>query len=243
MNIDKVRNTSTAIDAGGTKPAVRTTSEATRWLALGAVAGPILFTLAWFILGFLSPGFTIFGTLIAPYSPISAGISGLGLGFTAPYMNAAFVLGGLLTLVGVVGSLHSIREMGIIARWASIVLLAFSGLGMAMDGVFTLESFFPHLIGFFLGAGTPVLSFLVTGFLLRRIPRWRRFGSWLLLGSPLTLALLVLYFLTFSPTAAGARTGVAGLTERILVTEVFAWFVALGWLAFRRSQRIGRLSN
>jgi hypothetical protein len=29
--------------------------QATRWLALGAVAGPALFTLAWFILGFLSP--------------------------------------------------------------------------------------------------------------------------------------------------------------------------------------------
>ena len=49
-----------------------------------------------------------------------------------------------------------------------------------------------------------MLSFLVTGLLLRRVPRWRRFGSGLLLGSPLTLALLVLYFLTFSPTAAGA---------------------------------------
>jgi hypothetical protein len=46
--------------------------------------------------------------------------------------------------------------------------------------------------------------------------------------------LLLLYFMTFSPTAEGARTGVAGLTERILVVEVLAWFVAMGWLAFRR---------
>jgi hypothetical protein len=195
MNIDKVGTPSKVIGDGGAKPAVQTTLETTRWLALGAVAGPVLFTLAWLVLGFLSPGFTIFRTLITPYSPISAGISGLGLGLTAPFMNAAFVLGGL----------------------------------------FTLESFFPHLIGFLLGAATPVLSFLVTGFLLRRIPRWHRFGSWLLLGSPLTLALLILYFLTFSPTAAGARSGVAGLTERILVSEVFGWFVALGWLAFRFS--------
>ena len=65
--------------------------------------------------------------------------------------------------------------------------------------------------------------------------RWRRFGSWLLLGSPLTLALLVLYFMTFSPTAAGARTGVTGLTERILVVEVYAWFVAMGWKSFQQS--------
>jgi len=53
----------------------------------------------------------------------------------------------------------------------------------------------------------------------------------LLLASPLTLALTILYFATFTPTAEGAKTGIAGLTERILVTEVLAWFVALGWLA------------
>jgi hypothetical protein len=210
-------------------------SKTVRWLALGAVIGPALFALAWFVLGFLSPGFTIFGTLITPYSPISAGISGLGLGPTAPFMNAAFVLGGLLLLAGIVGSFQSIREMNTAARWGCTVLLALSALGMAMDGIFTLESFFLHLVGFLLGAAVPVLSFLVTGLLLRSVPRWRRFGGWLLLGSPLTLALLVLYFMTFSPTAAGAKTGVAGLTERILVLEVHAWYVAMGWKAFQQS--------
>ena len=67
---------------------------AARWLALGAVIGPVLFTLAWMILGFLSPGYTAWGTRIAPYSPISQPISGLGLGITAPFMNTAFVLAG-----------------------------------------------------------------------------------------------------------------------------------------------------
>jgi len=218
-----------------TQPSTLIVPKAARWLALGAVAGPVLFTLAWVVLGFLSPGFTIFGTLIAPYSPISAGISGLGLGPTAPFMNAAFVLGGLLTLVGVVSSMQSIREIGGAARWGYTVLLALSPLGMVVDGIFTLESFFHHLVGFLLGAATPILGFLFTGLLLRRVPRWRRFGNWMLLGSPLTLALLILYFMTFSPTAAGARTGVAGLTERILVIEVYAWFVAMGWKSFQQS--------
>ena len=72
------------------KPTAPAIPEAIRWLALGA--GPVLFTLAWFVLGFLSPGFTIFGTVIEPYSPVSQPISGLGLGSTAPFMNAAFVL-------------------------------------------------------------------------------------------------------------------------------------------------------
>jgi hypothetical protein len=209
--------------------------EIVRWLSLGAVAGPVLFTLAWLVLGFVSPGFTIFGTLVAPYSPISAGISGLGLGPTAPFMNGGFVLGGLLLVAGVVGALWSIREVGALARWGCAALLALSGVGLVVDGLFTLESFLPHLAGFLLATGVPVVSFLVTGLVLRRVPRWRRFGAWLLLGSPLTLALLVLYFLTFSPTAEGAKTGVAGLTERILAVEDLGWFAALGWLAFRRA--------
>ena len=222
------------IGEGFAKPAAQASPEAIRWLALGAVAGPVLFTLAWVVLGFLSPGYTAWGTRIAPYSPISQGISGLGLGITAPFMNTAFVFSGLLILAGVVSIFQGIREMGALARWSCTVLLALSPLGMAVDGIFTLESFLPHMVGFLLAAASPVLSFVVVGLLLRRIPRWRWLGSWLLLASPLTLVLLVLFFLTFSPTVAGTQTGVAGLTERILAAEVQAWFVAMGWLAFRR---------
>ncbi len=81
---------------------------------------------------------------------------------------------------------------------------------------------------------TEALSFLAAGFFLRGIPRWRRFGTWLLLGSPLTLLLVVLFFLTFDQATIVAGHGVAGLTQRILALEVLAWFVAMGWLAFRR---------
>ncbi len=217
------------------KPAALATPDTARWLALGAVVGPVLFTLAWMVLGFLSPGYTAWGTRIAPYSPISQPISGLGLGITAPFMNTAFVLCGLLILAGVIGIFQSMREIGAGARWSCTLLLALVPLGMSVAGIVTLESGFLHFVDFGLGIASPVLGFVVTGLMLRRVPSFRRFGSWLLLGSPLTLALVVLFFLTFSPTVAGTQTGVAGLTERILVVEVLAWFVALGWLAFRRS--------
>jgi len=52
----------------------------------------------------------------------------------------------------------------------------------------------------------------------------------------LTLALAVLYFATFTPTIEGVQHGVAGLTERILVLELEAWYVAIGWLAFSRTK-------
>lgn len=215
--------------------AVPAIPKASRWLALGAVVGPVLFTLAWLVLGILSPGYTAWGIRFAPYSPIVQPISGLGLGPTAPFMNAAFVLGGFFLLIGVVGILHSITEIGAVGRWSCIVLLALSPLGMMMDGIFTLQSFFLHFVGFALGTGSLVLSFLVTGLVLRGVPRWRRLGSWLLLASPLTLALLVLSQATFSEAAIMAGQGVAGLTERLLVVEALTWFVALGLLAFRRS--------
>jgi hypothetical membrane protein len=221
------------------KPSARSARPATCWLALSAVVGPVVFTLAWLVLGFLSPGYSIYGTRITPYVPVSAPISGLGLGPTAPFMNAAFVLTGLLIMAGVTGVVRGIPELGGVARWGCAVLLALSGLGAVVDGIFTLESGFLHFIGFLLGLGTPVVSFLVTGLALRRLPRWRRFGSWLLLGSPLTLTLIVLFLLTFSPTWEGARTGVAGLTERLLIVDVQGWFVALGWLGFRAEESAG----
>ena len=68
-----------------------------------------------------------------------------------------------------------------------------------------------------------------------RLTPSQRLGNRLLLASPLTLVLVVLFFSTFVPTAAGAQHGVAGLTQRLVVIEVLGWFVAMGRLAFRRS--------
>ena len=82
---------------------------------------------------------------------------------------------------------------------------------------------------------TPVVSFLITGFHLRGLPGWRRFGNGLLLASPLTLILFVVYNLAFGQAAVAAGHGYAGLTQRILFVEIFAWFVAMGWLAYRRT--------
>jgi hypothetical protein len=201
-----------------------------RWLALGAIAGPVVFTLGWLILGFLSPGYTMWGVHVAPYSAVSQPLSGLGLGPTAPFMNAAFILSGLLMIAGAVGVFASISELGPVARWTCTVLLALPGAGAVIDGIFTFEKFLPHFLGFGL-ALTTVVGFPVAGFILRRIPSWRRFGTWLVVAGPLTLALTVLYFMTFTPTIEGIQHGIAGLTERVLVLELDAWYVAIGWLA------------
>ena len=201
------------------------------------MAGPVVFALAWFVLGFVSPGYTLFGTWIAPYSPISQPISGLGLGVTAPFMNAAFIAGGLMLVAGVIGIFRTLDAPGRPgARRASAALLGLCGVGMVIDGIFDLEAMMAHLVGFGLGVVAQVAGFLVAGLFLRGIPSWRRFGGWLLLGSPLTLLLVVAFFLSFDPAGSGAHEGMAGLTQRLLVLEVHAWFVAMGWLAFRRGR-------
>jgi hypothetical protein len=150
-------------------------------------------------------------------------------------MNAAFVLCGAFLLVGVVGIFLAFRELGAAARWICAILLAFSALGLALDGFFTLETFLLHFAGFGLGVGAAAVGFFATGLALRRVPRYRGFGNALLLGGPLTVALAILSQATFDQTAIIAGQGIAGLTERILVVEVVAWFAALGWLAFHRS--------
>ncbi len=210
-----------------------TLSGATRWLAFGAIAGPVLFTLSWFTLGFLSTGYTLFGTRIEPYSSITQPISGLGMGSTAPFMNTAFIVMGILLIAGVLGIFQSIKQMSAATRWSCTVLLALPGLGAIICGIFNLELFMLHFLGFGLLLMS-VPGFLVTGFLLRRVPRWRRFGNWLMIASPLTVVLTILYFATFNPEAAGQGLGVAGVTQRIMVTEILVWYVAMGWLALRR---------
>ena len=207
-----------------------------RRLALGAIAGPILFTLAWLILGALSPGYTVSGTWISPYSAISQPISGLGLGETARYMNTAFVISGVLLLAGVIGVARTLPAGGRpVARIVSAILLGLAPVGLIIVGLFTLDSPLRHLAGAMLVLATPVVSFLVTGLYLRGVPGWHRFGNGLLLASPVTFVLFIVYNLSFSQAAVAAGHGVAGLTQRVLFVEILGWFVAMGWLAYQRS--------
>jgi Protein of unknown function (DUF998) len=200
-----------------------------RWLALGAIAGPVLFNLGWLMLGPLQPG----------YSSVSQPVSALAIGPNGGLMRAVYLLYGVLVTVGVIAVFQGLKdELGAIARWTCTALLALSPLGILWAGIFTMDHLALHNIGVQLAISTPVITFPVVGLVLRRAPSWRRFGTVLmLLGAPLTLALLV-GFINSVPVSEMATGGDSlGLWQRALGLEVFAWFVAMGWLAFRDSQR------
>lgn len=214
--------------------AQKTNVAVARWLALGAIVGPVLFTFAWIVLGFVNTGYTLWGVHVAHYSVVQQQISALGVGNTAPFMNAAFVITGLLLIAGTIGIFRMLRDdlSARAYRWC-LALWLLPGIGSITDGIFTFERFFGHLIGFGLSL-ISIIGFTCAGLLLRHAADVRPVAYWLLAAGPLTVVFAALFFTTFTPTAAGQLTGIAGLTERLLVTEILWWYAVMGWVALRR---------
>jgi hypothetical protein len=209
-----------------------------RILALGAVAGPLLFTLAWIGLGILQPPtLTAYGLMGGLAGAISNPISGLGVGPVATQFNIAFVVCGLLQAVGCIAAVQVLAaDRRRLPRLLCAALLAVSPVCPSLAGVFTLASaLLVHIVVGTLLFLTPVVSFAATGLLLRGIPSHRRLGTALIAAAPLTLLLFVAYSLSFDQATAAAGLGIAGLTERVLMLEVQAWYVVLGWAAFKNT--------
>jgi hypothetical protein len=195
-----------------------------------------LFTAAWFGLGFVSPGYQLFDLEISPYSALSQPISGLGLGVTGPYMNSAFVLGGVLLIAGAIGIANCWPSATHRGLWrTSVILLPLTGIGMIIDGLFTLESVLMHLAGFLLALVVPVVSFTVFGILLWKEYNARPLARMLFVAAAITLALFVTFQVIFDPYASGDNTGIAGLVQRTLAVVVLAMFTVLGIAGARRS--------
>jgi hypothetical membrane protein len=199
-----------------------------RWLALGGVAGPLLFVLAFTVTGMLRPG----------YSPVDQAISDLGIDEHAWIVNGSLVILGL-SLVGLAISFsRSIRPRSPMAlRAASAALLAAVGVGYAVAGIFPETNPLHWQLGAPLVYGGATLGFLLAGLLLRRSPAWRGWATVTLLASLATLVLVALTFYTFSfyeftggPSPVGQY---GGLMERVLFIEILAWYAAVGWRLFR----------
>jgi hypothetical protein len=51
-----------------------------------------------------------------------------------------------------------------------------------------------------------------------------------------TAAMLAWFFLSYDQTAITVGQGISGIPERLLLIELQAWFVALGWLGYRHAR-------
>lgn len=199
--------------------------------ALLAPVGAALFTLAWLVLGFLSPGYPLFDMEIEHYSPVSQPISGLGLGVTGPWMNTAFIVCGVLVGSGLFAASRtwSTGPRAGTGRTAA-VLLTLSGVGIGICGIFTLEAVMPHLLGFLLAVGAPSLGFILAGAAIRHSDKW--LSRVLLVAGPVTLTLLVAFLATFDPLAAADNQGIAGLIQRALVSTSLLASALVGYRAW-----------
>jgi hypothetical protein len=219
-------------NAAQTRPVSATTRSAddsstplTRLLSLAAVAGPILFVLAWLPAGWLRPG----------YSSVGQQISALAIGPEGAFVRTAFILNGLLLAVGAIAAFKGFKQpMGTAARFVCALTLLLPPLGMVWAGIFTMDALALHMVGVDLACAFPVIGFPVLGFLLRRLPAWRRLGTWILFGGPLLTVALTIGLMQSIPLEQMAfGGGTFGLWQRALSIEVQTWFALLGWRAFR----------
>jgi hypothetical membrane protein len=210
----------------GVRAVRRPVDTAVRWCALAGVGGPIVFVVAFTAAGLLRPGF----------SPIRKSISSLGVGPGGLLERVPAVVTGLLIVVFVASFVVSMRAvLSPATRWAGATLLALPGLGLATTGIFTAarSTVAIHSVASSLGLLGGAIGLLVTGLGLRRDARWRGWGTYSLLASLVTFGLLLLEFLAANPHAPLAAAPIGGLVERLLVTELLAWYVVVGWRLFR----------
>ena len=203
--------------------------QSTKILLSLMVLGPVIFTISWIVLGFVSTGYTMWDITVSSYSPITQQISGLGLGNTALFMNGAFILSGLFIVLGSIGFARALTGKSRKLAVRSAILLSLVGVGSIIDGIFTFIYFMPHMIGFLL-ALSPIVTFPYLGLKLRQDKKWRAIGTIMMIASPTLLLLAIIYFMSFKPEEAALNVGIAGVTERILVTVLMGFYATIGML-------------
>lgn len=198
---------------------------------VGWLGAMVCFTTTWVVLGFRNEGYTLFDTVIEDYSPVSQPISGLGLGSTSTAMNMAFVIYGAFAIAGARSLTNALATIDPALRRPAAVTLGMHGLGAILLGVFTLELMELHSVGF-LFVLAPIVGFALIGRRLGRRAATRMFGRVLVrVAAPLSALLVVGFFVSFDPAAAGDGEGIAGLIQRALVLDLQLWVVGLGVIA------------
>lgn len=198
-----------------------------RYLALGGLFGPILFTSVFLICSSLRPG----------YDQINKFISELGATGTpnADLMNfVGFIPSGLMIAVFGISQLWLLPK-GIVSRIGSTLIILF-GVGMATAGVFSCdvgcprEGSFENMIhdqvsgpAFLCG----IIGILLLGISFRKIPSWRSLWLYSVIS-----ALISLVFIAALINSIESYS-LTGTWQRLLLLTIFLWCGTVGLRMFR----------
>ena len=199
-----------------------------RFLALGGVIAPVIFTFTVLICAALRPG----------YNHIVEFISGLGATGT-PYANlmnfGGFIPTGILNaILGL--SLMLLLPKNYVARFGSFFIILF-GLGMMSAGIFSADgpggppggSFQDTMHGYasFPAFFSPIIGMLLLGIAFRRFPSWK--GLWIYSVASAVLAAVFVYAMINSIEAFRFT----GLWQRLLLGTILLWCGIVGMRLFK----------
>jgi hypothetical protein len=212
-----------------------------------SIIGPIILNLGWLILGvFMPPIHTDFGIIGGISGMITNPISGLGVGPNAILFNLSFILSGVLIIIGLFGLFYTLPNKDqSVKHWIVAFLLSLCPIGLIFCGIFTLEFSVPlHMLAFYLGGGTPVISFIIAGIYFGHMYNWKIFGKVLIIGGPLTLILTTIFmFITYDVELIASGGGIAGIPSRILTIEVCSYYFAIGLFGFKQYKKQNTKNN
>lgn len=203
-----------------------------RILALGGIAGPIVFAFAVIVAASLRPD----------YSHLANMISELGAQGTphAGLMNyGGFLPSGLLLTIFGVALASALPPHGI-ARAAAVLVMLF-GVGIVAAGIFSCDPGCPQGTGTFAShvhdrIAPPtfvclIVAAAILGVKFRRLAEWRDLAAYSLVTSVVALILLI-------AVASSLQSRVlTGLWQRLMLTSMFLWCAIVGLRAYRLGRR------
>jgi len=207
----------------------------TKFLALGGVAGPVLFTITTVVCAAIRPGYSHIHDFIS-----ELGATGTPHAYLLNWMG--FIPSGLM-LAAFGWSLLSLLPKKIPARLGSVFVIIF-GLGMTTVGFFSCDEGCPRegslennihdsISGPIFICG--ILGVLFLGFAFRRLAYMKPLWLYSVISAGLSIVFLLSLINSFD---SGRFTGT---WQRLLILTLFLWFGIVGWRVFRY-ERSGRLT-
>lgn len=185
-----------------------------RYSAVAGIVGPMLYTITWFVLGFLEPAYS------HTRDPIS-NLSAIGAPY-APVMTIIIIVFAILIAVFAFGLQRGLPP-GFWAGPAALIIagvgyvgIAFAPLNLADPGDPNLWHMISASVTVFALMLAPVLTFSR----LRRDLRWRNLSRYSIATTLMAFAFAVMASL---PAFAGWE----GLMQRLVLTVVLVWIVAM----------------